>query len=226
LSSIACIRKAGVLHGTWMVLRCLSAEPELLKPDRRDSDPLSCRLGVVVSSKVNKRAVRRNQLRRLLQGHLSATVRAEPDQGRGRWLLVSLKPGSADVSDEALLEECSRSPRQGRATPMSAAAQNAPVAPGASVNEEVFYEGGPAKGDLITNLLFGLTLIGLPFAVGALVRALWLRFRITSRPRGSHRWLAGPRSHPGGVQPDPRGALRGARPRLLGRHGAGAHRRA
>jgi ribonuclease P protein component len=100
-------QKGRRLHGTWMVLRCLSAEPELLKPDRRDSDPLSCRLGVVVSSKVNKRAVRRNQLRRLLQGHLSATVRAEPDQGRGRWLLVSLKPGSADVSDEALLEECS-----------------------------------------------------------------------------------------------------------------------
>ena len=64
---------------------------------------------------------------------------------------------------------------------MSAAAQTPPVAPGASINEEVFYEGGPAKGDLITNLLFGFTLIGLPFAVGALVRALWLRFRITSR---------------------------------------------
>ena len=64
---------------------------------------------------------------------------------------------------------------------MSAASQPAPVAPGASINEEVFYEGGPAKGDLITNLLFGLTLIGITFAVGALVRALWLRFRITSR---------------------------------------------
>ena len=36
-------------------------------------------------------------------------------------------------------------------------------------------------GDLIVNLFFGLTLIGLPFLVGALVRALWLRFRITSR---------------------------------------------
>jgi hypothetical protein len=47
--------------------------------------------------------------------------------------------------------------------------------------EETFYEGGPARGDLILNLLFGLTLIGLPFAVGAVVRALWLRFRITSR---------------------------------------------
>jgi len=64
---------------------------------------------------------------------------------------------------------------------MSAAAQTPPVAPGASLNEEVFYEGGPAKGDLILNLLFGLSLIGIPFAVGALVRALWLRFRITSR---------------------------------------------
>ena len=49
------------------------------------------------------------------------------------------------------------------------------------IQETVFYEGGPAKGDLIVNLVFGLTLIGLPFLVGALVRALWLRFRITSR---------------------------------------------
>ncbi len=55
------------------------------------------------------------------------------------------------------------------------------VAPGASINEDVFYEGGPARGDLLLNLLFGLTLIGIPFAVGAIVRALWLRFTITSR---------------------------------------------
>ncbi|MEB3360814.1 MAG: PH domain-containing protein [Synechococcaceae cyanobacterium] len=57
----------------------------------------------------------------------------------------------------------------------------APTPPAASIQETVFYEGGPALGDLILNLLFGLTLIGLPFAVGAVVRALWLRFRITSR---------------------------------------------
>lgn len=31
------------------------------------------------------------------------------------------------------------------------------------------------------SLLIGLTLIGLPIAVGAIVRALWLRYRITSR---------------------------------------------
>tara|TARA_Y100001968_G_C19221238_1_gene649830 strand:- start:58 stop:465 length:408 start_codon:yes stop_codon:yes gene_type:complete len=50
-----------------------------------------------------------------------------------------------------------------------------------SSNEETFYEGGPSKVDLIINLLAGLTLIGLPFTFGALVRALWLRFKITSR---------------------------------------------
>jgi hypothetical protein len=59
--------------------------------------------------------------------------------------------------------------------------QTPPVPAGASIQEDVFYEGGPARGDLILNLLFGLTLIGLPFAVAALVRALWLRYRITSR---------------------------------------------
>ena len=50
-----------------------------------------------------------------------------------------------------------------------------------SIQEDVHYDGGPAKGDLIFNLLLGFTLIGLPFTIGAIVRAVWLRFRITSR---------------------------------------------
>lgn len=50
-----------------------------------------------------------------------------------------------------------------------------------SLPEEVYYEGGPARGDLILNILLGFTLIGLPFTIGAVVRAFWLRFRITSR---------------------------------------------
>lgn len=62
---------------------------------------------------------------------------------------------------------------------MSAASE--PTKGPAELQETVFYQGGPAKGDLVLNLLFGLTLIGIPFAVAAIVRALWLRFRITSR---------------------------------------------
>ncbi len=50
-----------------------------------------------------------------------------------------------------------------------------------SLNEDIFYEGGPAIGDLIINLIAGITLIGLPFTFGALVRALWVRYKITTR---------------------------------------------
>ena len=50
-----------------------------------------------------------------------------------------------------------------------------------SIQEDVHYDGGPARGDLIFNILLGFTLIGLPLTIGAVVRALWLRFRITSR---------------------------------------------
>jgi hypothetical protein len=49
------------------------------------------------------------------------------------------------------------------------------------IREEVYYEGGPHVGDLIINLLIGLTVVGIPLAVGAIVRSVWLRFRITDR---------------------------------------------
>ncbi len=48
-------------------------------------------------------------------------------------------------------------------------------------SEKVFYEGGPAKSDLIINLLAGITLVGLPFTLGAIVRALWLRYTISNK---------------------------------------------
>jgi hypothetical protein len=50
-----------------------------------------------------------------------------------------------------------------------------------AVKEEVYYEGGPHIGDLIINLLLGFTVICLPLTVGAIVRAFWLRYRITDR---------------------------------------------
>jgi nitrogen fixation protein len=50
-----------------------------------------------------------------------------------------------------------------------------------AIKEEVFYEGGPHIGDLIINLLLALTVVGIPLAVGGIVRALWLRYRITNR---------------------------------------------
>ncbi|MEM8809456.1 MAG: PH domain-containing protein [Cyanobacteria bacterium P01_G01_bin.38] len=49
------------------------------------------------------------------------------------------------------------------------------------ISEEVYYEGGPHVGDLIFNLLLAFTIICIPLTVGAIVRAIWLRYRITSR---------------------------------------------
>ena len=60
------------------------------------------RLAVVVSKKVSKRAVRRNRLRRLLH---HAFMQDVPHLRRGRWLLLSLKPGAAQRSEDQLLQE-------------------------------------------------------------------------------------------------------------------------
>lgn len=49
------------------------------------------------------------------------------------------------------------------------------------IREDVYFEGGPHIGDLILNILLGFTVIFIPLTVGAIVRALWLRFRVTNR---------------------------------------------
>ena len=49
------------------------------------------------------------------------------------------------------------------------------------IREEVFYEGGSHIGDLIIGIFVGLTVVGVTLTVGAIVRALWLHFRITDR---------------------------------------------
>ena len=51
----------------------------------------------------------------------------------------------------------------------------------AGTTEEVLYDGGPHPMDLVFGLLAALTVVGIPLAVGAIVRAIWLRFRITDR---------------------------------------------
>jgi hypothetical protein len=49
------------------------------------------------------------------------------------------------------------------------------------IKETTIYEGGPHIGDLIINILLGFTVICLPLTIGAIVRAIWLRYKITDR---------------------------------------------
>ena len=105
-------RRGQRYHGNLMVLRKASASHKLLKTsatmlaERAFCRAKTCRVAVVISSKVSKRAVIRNRLRRRLHDHLRARFGHAPEHA-SVWLLISLKPGAA-TEDHGLLEECDR----------------------------------------------------------------------------------------------------------------------
>ena len=96
-------RQGQRFHGRWLTLRVMVADSALLPPRDRPHPTSPWRCAVVVSTKVSKRAVRRNRLRRLMH----ATVLAHPPQPKEPcWLVFSLKPGSIDAEESLLLGEC------------------------------------------------------------------------------------------------------------------------
>jgi ribonuclease P protein component len=91
-----------------MMLRVMAAQPTLLPPPEHHSSS-AWRGAIVVSGKVSKRAVVRNRLRRLLHRHLLAL---NPTPLQPSWMVLSLKPGSAEIDPSQLLGECSYLLRQ------------------------------------------------------------------------------------------------------------------
>ncbi|WP_373546828.1 PH domain-containing protein [Chamaesiphon sp.] len=49
------------------------------------------------------------------------------------------------------------------------------------IKEETFYEGGPHIGDLIFHLFLAIFVVFIPLTIGSIVRAIWLRYKITDR---------------------------------------------
>lgn len=110
-------RSRARFHGSNLILRVGSPNLQRLKPGLTGSRIRAAvkhnsavvgqedlRFAVVVSKKVSKRAVRRNRLRRLLH---HAFMKDVPHLRRGHWLLLSLKPGAAQRSEDQLLQEWS-----------------------------------------------------------------------------------------------------------------------
>ena len=95
-------RKGRCHYNPLMVLRVIEAIPALLPPDQRRRPSANWRCGVVVSTKVSKRAVHRNRIRRLLHAQL---LREPPTPQRPIWMVISLKPNSLDLPPPQLLEE-------------------------------------------------------------------------------------------------------------------------
>ncbi|MEA5466417.1 PH domain-containing protein [Leptothoe sp. PORK10 BA2] len=50
-----------------------------------------------------------------------------------------------------------------------------------AIKEDVYYEGGPHIGDLIFHCVLAITVVFIPITIGAIIRAIWVRYRITSR---------------------------------------------
>ena len=94
-------RHHGQLLGLWVV----QAEVRLLRPELRRQPDVSCRCALVISSKVSKRAVKRNRLRRRLHDHLRQRLESRQDLA-GLWLLFSLRPEAGEVDPSQLLKEC------------------------------------------------------------------------------------------------------------------------
>ena len=91
-------------HAPLLVLRVVQAEKRLLRPELRLHPDVSCR-SPVISSKVSKRAVKRNRLRRRLHDHLRQRLECRRDLA-GLWLLFSLRPEAGEVDPSQLLKEC------------------------------------------------------------------------------------------------------------------------
>ena len=85
-------------------LRVADAATELLRepPETLEGE---LRFGVVISSKVSKRAMKRNRLRRRLhEAFVRQRFRSDLPP---TWLLLNLRPGAAELGDDNLLKEWS-----------------------------------------------------------------------------------------------------------------------
>ncbi|KAF0912854.1 hypothetical protein E2562_019442 [Oryza meyeriana var. granulata] len=88
--------------------------------------------------------------------------------------------GASALSNTACLRRSARA--SGRLVVARAAASGGVgAADGSGGAETVFFDGGAHYGDLVANLLLGLTLLWLPLTLAAVSRAFILRYRFTSR---------------------------------------------
>ena len=94
-------------HESSMLLRVAKAAPRLSKSKSHQSSSKACRCAIAISSKVSKKAVVRNNLRRIFHKHLRDRL-SEVSEHANKWALFSLKPSSSNKQPALLLKECDR----------------------------------------------------------------------------------------------------------------------
>ncbi len=94
-------------HETSILLRVVKANPGLHKSKNQKIQSKTCRCAIAISSKVNKKAVIRNRLRRLIHEHLRERLSGASEHAN-KWLLFSLKRQSSNKEPTQLLKECDK----------------------------------------------------------------------------------------------------------------------
>jgi len=94
-------------HQPSVLLRVVKADYTLHKTKSGQNVQKSCRCAIAISSKVNKKAVIRNRLRRLIHEYLREKL-YEDSANANKWVLFSLKPQSSNIDPSELIQECDR----------------------------------------------------------------------------------------------------------------------
>ena len=94
-------------YSSSMVLRVTQANTKLLSKGTKSHSPPSIKCAISISTKVSKKSVIRNKLRRLFHHHLSLKL-SKIDVDKEVWAFISLKPSCIKNSNNTLLKECDK----------------------------------------------------------------------------------------------------------------------
>ncbi len=99
------IHKNSVKHyGKLMTFKIAKSNPKILLSHKNNHSLNNFKIAISISKKVSKKAVVRNNIRRILQDCLLENFRQENNH-KPYWLLVNLKPGDSHNNKIELLEE-------------------------------------------------------------------------------------------------------------------------
>ena len=91
-------------HGKLMTFKLARSNPEILLSHKLPVTSNNFRISIAISKKVAKKAVERNQIRRIFQEWISRNIQIKNNH-KPYWLLVNLKDGKSCNDKNKLLED-------------------------------------------------------------------------------------------------------------------------
>ena len=91
-------------HGKLMTFKLARSNPEILLSHKLPVTSNNFRISIAISKKVAKKAVERNQIRRIFQEWISRNIQIKNNH-KPYWLLVNLRVGKSCNDKNKLLED-------------------------------------------------------------------------------------------------------------------------